>query len=105
MAGIDDCVRLHQSAPLAFCLEELPRATSEAPDRYRAWCLLAAISGQLEDPAQAVPLDSTFFDWLVDPDDEMATAFWHILSLVRESRGAKNRHGAAKSSAPTPEDA
>ena len=105
MAGIDDCVRLHQAAPCGFCLEALPRTKSQAPARQRAWSLLAAISGQLEDPAPAVPLDSTFFDWLADPDDAMATAFWYILSLARELRSARNRRRLANPPAPTQEDA
>jgi hypothetical protein len=102
IAGIADCVRLHPAAPLGYYLEALPIADLGAPARRRAWCLLAGISGQLDHATPTQPLDATFLCWLVDADDEGASAFWNILSLVRKSRGAGRRPHVANDSAPAP---
>jgi hypothetical protein len=104
-AGIDNCVRIHQAAPLGYYLETLPTSDSEVPERQRAWCLLAAVSGQLGDAAQMLPLDATFFSWLTDASDEAASAFWNILSLARASRGAGRQPPVANTSTQTQEDA
>ncbi|TAK40663.1 MAG: hypothetical protein EPO27_20635 [Betaproteobacteria bacterium] len=102
MAGIADCVHLQPAAPLGYYLETLPIADSGAPARRRAWCLLAGISGQLDDATPTQQLDATFLSWLVDADDEEASAFWNILSLVRKSRGARRRPPVANNSTPAP---
>ena len=102
MAGIADCVRLHPAAPLGYYLETLPIADSGLPVRQRAWCLLAGISGQLDDATPTQQLDATFLCWLVDADDEDASAFWNILSLVRKSRGAGRSPPVANNSTPAP---
>ncbi len=104
-AGIDNCVRIHQAAPLGYYLETLPTSDSEVPERQRAWCLLAAVSGQLDDAAQTLPLDANFFSWLTDASDEAASAFWNILSLARASRGAGRQPPVANTSTQTQEDA
>ncbi|TAK82107.1 MAG: hypothetical protein EPO20_22635 [Betaproteobacteria bacterium] len=102
MAGIADCVHLQPAAPLGYYLETLPIADLGLPARRRAWSLLAGISGQLDNTAPTQQLDATFLCWLVDADDEAASAFWNILSLVRKSRGAGRRPPVANYSPPAP---
>ena len=118
LAGIGDCLRGDADAPRGFSLDALPTsATGEAllPGRQWAWQLLALVSAQLDTSASvAMPNESTAFDpatadtacrappptpdpfsfdaafvaWLVDADDQLATACWNLLTLVREARGS-----------------
>jgi hypothetical protein len=86
-AGIADCVRRHPAAPAGYYLELLPAAA--VADRQLAWCLLAGIAGQLDDPAPTLPLDPAFFAWLTDVDDATASAVWSVLAAARRARGAR----------------
>lgn len=118
LAGIGECLRLHAAAPLGFYMDPLPVPDDEdflPPSRQQAWWLLAFIAGQLDhsasvavpegstegdpatndgggralgDPQNAFAFDAAFFGWLVDADDDGATAFWNLLGLVRESRAS-----------------
>ena len=118
LAGIGDCLCGDADAPRGFSLDALPpSATGEAlpPSRQWAWQLLALVSWQLATLASmAIPDESTAFDpaipdtacrapppspdifsfdaafvvWLVDADDQLATACWNLLALVREARGS-----------------
>ena len=118
LAGIGDCLRGDADVPQGFSLDVLPpSATGEAlpPSRQWAWQLLALVSWQLATLASmAIPNESTAFDpaipdmacrapppspdpfsfdaafvvWLVDADDQLATACWNLLALVREARGS-----------------
>ena len=118
LAGIGDCLCGDADVPQGFSLDVLPpSATGEAlpPSRQWAWQLLALVSWQLATLASmAIPDESTAFDpaipdaacrapsptpdpfsfdaafvvWLVDADDQLATACWNLLALVREARGS-----------------
>ncbi|MCC7082092.1 MAG: hypothetical protein IT530_15575 [Burkholderiales bacterium] len=94
-AGIDDCVRRDAAAPLGYYLEALLTADRASSTRHRAWNLLAALNGQLEDTTLAPYPDGAFFSWLTDTNDNAATAFWNLLSLARESEVARERPRAA----------
>jgi hypothetical protein len=42
----------------------------------------------------AISFDNAFFGWLVDAQDEMASACWNVLTLVRALRpSTSKRHG------------
>jgi hypothetical protein len=74
----------------------------------RAWWLLAAAAGQLDDaatmpaadsetgvlPVQGPALDAQFVGWLLDPGDEAAAAFWRMAGLVRELRSDRQTRTA-----------
>lgn len=85
-AGIADFVRFHPAAPAGYYLELLSAAAF--PDQQLAWCLLAGIAGQLDDPAPTLPLDPAFFAWLTDGENTTATAVWGLLAATRRARGA-----------------
>ena len=89
------------------------------PIRQRAWWLLALASGQFDDSAiatvperfagddsgnhdvvagraqvnlaAAISFDNAFFGWLVDAKDEMASACWNVLTLVRALRPSTSK--------------
>lgn len=92
------------------------------PIRQCAWWLLALASGQFDASAMAtvperfardgsgnqnaaacrvqvnlpaaISFDNGFFGWLVDTQDEMASACWNVLTLVRALRlSTSKRHG------------
>lgn len=92
------------------------------PIRQRAWWLLALASGKFDDSAiatvpegfagdgsgnhdavagrvqgnlpVAISFDNAFFGWLLDAQDEMASACWNVLTLVRALRpSTSKRHG------------
>jgi len=92
------------------------------PIRQRVWWLLALASGQFDASAvaavqkggtgdgsgnrdavacrvqvnlpTAISFDHAFFGWLVDAQDEMASACWNVLTLVRVLRtSTSKRHG------------
>lgn len=118
LAGIDDCLRIHASTQLGYTMVPLPAPTdaqSPPAHRQRSWRLLALLSGQFDDgashslsnrlakvdPEQRVvkeaappatasqrPLDAELLVWLVDAHDQVASAFWEVLSLLRESGAA-----------------
>ena len=107
LAGIGDCLRRDADAPRGFSLDALPpSATGEVlpPSRQWAWQLLALVSWQLDTLASmAIPdtacrappptpapffFDAAFVVWLVDADDQLATACWNLLTLIREARGS-----------------
>ncbi len=115
LAGVGDCLRLHDAAPQGYFMAAPAGPGAAGPGRelrQRAWWLLAAASGQLdhevsisgddvdeerpasdgepatarcEQPAAPV-LDATFLGWLLDARDEAAGAFWEVAALVRELR-------------------
>ena len=105
LAGVADCLRLHAAAPLGFYMDTLPIPGDEEslpPSRQQAWWLLALVAGQLAhsvsvpvpggsteaDPPNPCAFDAEFFGWLVDANDEKASAFWNVLALVRDSRSS-----------------
>jgi hypothetical protein len=76
------------------------------PARHRAWCLLAALLGELE--PNAAPSDAAapaFLQWLVDPDDPSSTAFWELLACARRSGGLRRQPGTAGEAATASEAA
>ncbi len=65
---------------------------AEDPARHRAWCLLAALLGQLEpNAASSNAPEPAFLQWLVDPDDPSSTAFWELLACARRSGGLRRQ--------------
>lgn len=118
LLGIGECLRLHPAAPYGYLMQALPNRDEEDVSqrlRHRAWCLLASVSGQLEnssliplyddsraahsaadadvdrvgkEPLKTIVLDDGFLPWLLDTRDDAADAFWHIVTLVRGLRSS-----------------
>ena len=123
LAGIEDGLRFDVAAPLGYYMDGLSIPVDGDPPlsiRQRVWWLLALASGQCDASVMAaVPegftrdgsgnhdaaagpmqvnlpptFDSAFFVWLVDARDEMASACWNALTLVRALRySTSKRHG------------
>jgi len=123
LAGIEDSLRFDDTAPLDYYMDgpSIPvDGDPPSPIRQCAWWLLALASGQFDASAMAaVPegltgddsgnhdaaagrmqvnlpssFDSAFFGWLVDARDEMASACWNVLTLVRAlQHSSLKRHG------------
>jgi hypothetical protein len=98
------CIESAGEAPAGFRMTQAEAATS-TPSQRRAWCLLAGISGQADrGTLPTIALDSEFIDWLADPVDASAKAFWEVLDCLRMARRqptADPGHGSLA----TPEDA
>lgn len=124
LAGISDCLRVNDAAPHGYVMAApATMSASEAVAepgqslRQRAWWLLAAASGQLEQGALAMDdpetsrqapvaesnaaqnalpaapvLDAAFVGWLLDAQDEAAGAFWEVISSMRELRSTVTGH-------------
>ncbi|MCC7312859.1 MAG: ParB N-terminal domain-containing protein [Sulfuritalea sp.] len=106
--GISDCLRSDEAAPLGYCMDALPippHGDSLHPSRQWAWQLLTLVSAAAplpesvaaghpcaadspsrmsDHPTDAFQFDSAFFGWLVDANDQTASACWDLLGLVRE---------------------
>lgn len=86
-AGVGDCVEPVDASPTGFCMTAHPGQGTGLPARRRAWRLLASISGQAEsDALPPLPFDSELVDWLADPADASAAAFWEVLACLRRTR-------------------
>lgn len=118
LVGIGECLVLHPASPYGYVVQALPNRDGEdSPQspRYRAWWLLAHISGQLEsrsqialsdhasearrtadsqltggdeEPLRTMVFGEDFLAWVLDTDDAAAGAFWHIVTLVRALRSS-----------------
>ena len=87
-AGLDDCVEAAPMSPAGFRRSSCPEQDVAEPAKHRAWCLLASISGQADVEARApLALDSDFIAWLADPTDASSTAFWEVLTFLRQTGG------------------
>jgi hypothetical protein len=94
--GIAGVVHPEPQSPAGLRIATLTDGDAEHPARHRAWCLLAALLGQLE-PNAAPPNAAApaFLQWLVDPGDPSATAFWELLACARRSGGLRRQPGTA----------
>jgi len=104
--GIAGVVQPEPQSPAGLRIATLTDGDAGDPARHRAWCLLATLLGQLE--PNAAPSNAaapTFLQWLVDPDDPSATAFWELLACARRSGGLRRRPGAGGEAASTSEAA
>lgn len=104
LTGIEERLRIHSATPLGYYMDALP-APIESGDRAtverKAWWLLAQLSGQLDGavegspsgPASPFSSDTAFLEWLIDPTDATASAFWEVLMRAREAsaRGTDGR--------------
>jgi len=115
LAGIGEVLRLDAAAPLGYYMDSLPLPVdgdTHPAIHQRVWWLLVLASGQCDDSAmvaaaegvtvggsgnhdaaagrmqfnQPPALDSAFFDWLFDVQDEMASACWNALTIFRALR-------------------
>jgi len=104
--GIAGVVQPEPQSPAGLRIATLTDSDAEDPTRHRAWCLLAALLGELE-PTAALSSAAApaFLQWLVDPDDPSATAFWELLTCARRSGGLRRRPGAAGEAASASEEA
>ncbi|MBK7792636.1 MAG: ParB N-terminal domain-containing protein [Betaproteobacteria bacterium] len=104
--GLGGVVHPEPQCAAGLRLSEPPADDAAQPERERAWWLLAGLLGQL-DPGTPPPasLDPGFLHWLVDPDDQSATAFWELLVCARRSGGLLREVRAASRSASASEDA
>ena len=104
--GIAGVVHPEPQAAAGLRIATLTDGDAEDPARHRAWCLLAGLLGQLETnaapPSAPAP---AFLQWLVDPDDQSATAFWELLACARRSAGLRRQPGAASDAAFASEEA
>ena len=94
--GIAGVIHPESQFPAGLRIATLTDGDAEDPARHRAWYLLAALLGELE--PNAAPSDAAapaFLQWLVDPDDPSATAFWELLACARRSGGLRRQPGAA----------
>ena len=67
---------------------------------------VAALLGQLEPNAASSSAPApAFLQWLVDPDDPSATAFWELLACARRSGGLRRQPGTAGEAASASEAA
>ena len=104
--GISDVIQPEPQSPAGLRIATLADGDAEDPARHRAWYLLAALLGELE--SNAAPSNAAapaFLQWLVDPDDPSATAFWELLACARRSAGLRRQPGAAGESASASEAA
>jgi hypothetical protein len=93
--GIGGIVHPEPQSASGLRVATLASDDAEHPARRRAWCLLAALLGQLA--PSAVPPTSpppAFLQWLVDPDDRSAAAFWELLACARRSGGLRQQPNA-----------
>lgn len=104
--GLAGVVHPEPQSAAGLRIATLADVEAEHPARHRAWCLLAGLLGQLEPGAEpsnaAAP---AFLQWLVDPDDPSATAFWELLACARRSGGLRRQPGAAGTTASASEEA
>ncbi|MBN8477312.1 hypothetical protein, partial [Sulfuritalea sp.] len=115
--GISDCLRSDEAAPLGYCMDALPippHGDSLHPSRQWAWQLLTLVSATAASPesftagdpcvadspsqvpdllVDAFQFDAAFFGWLVDANDQTASACWDLLGLVREFRSSASTPG------------
>jgi len=86
--GLDDCVEATPMSSAGFRLLSGPDEGAAEPARHRAWWLLAGMSGQSDEEAHApLGLDPEFIAWLADPFDASSTAFWEVLTFLRQAGG------------------
>jgi len=87
-AGLDDCVEAAPMSPAGFRLSSGPEEGIAEPARHRACWLLASISGQVDVQANVpVAPDQDFIHWLANPGDASSTAFWEMLTFLRQTGG------------------
>jgi len=104
--GISGVIQPEPQSPAGLRIATLTGGDAEDPARHRAWCLLAALLGQLEPKAASSNApEPAFLQWLVDPDDLSATAFWELLSSARRSGGLRRQPGIAGEAASASEAA
>jgi ParB family protein of integrating conjugative element (PFGI_1 class) len=96
-AGIADLVRSAPDARGRVGIGALTDADADA-SRQRAWGLLAALLGEGSTEASPIGAEASFLQWLIDPGDPSAAAFWELLSCARRSgalRRLADAHGLA----------
>ncbi|WKZ13655.1 MAG: ParB N-terminal domain-containing protein [Gammaproteobacteria bacterium] len=104
--GIAGVVQPEPQSPAGLRIATLTDDDAEDPARHRAWCLLAALLGELDpNTAPSNAAAPAFLQWLVDPDDPSATAFWELLGCARRSGGLRGQPGAAGEAASASEAA
>jgi ParB family protein of integrating conjugative element (PFGI_1 class) len=104
--GLAGVVHPEPQSVAGMRITTLADGDAEHPARHRAWSLLAALLGQLEpDAAPSNAAAPAFLQWLVDPDDPLATAFWELLACARRSGGLRRQPGAAGTTASAAEEA
>jgi ParB family protein of integrating conjugative element (PFGI_1 class) len=90
--GISGVIQPEPQSPAGLRIATLTDGYAEDPARHRAWCLLAALLGQLEPKAASSNApEPAFLQWLVDPDDPSSTAFWELLACARRSGGLRRQ--------------
>ncbi len=104
--GLAGIVHPEPQSVAGMRIATLADGDAEHPARHRAWSLLAALVGQLEpDAAPSNAAAPAFLQWLVDPDDASATAFWELLACARRSGGLRRQPGAVGTTVSAAEEA
>ena len=103
LTGLSGYVEPMPDVPTGYRFAALPLTDPGSPARQRAWWLLAGVCGQLEpDAILPVSFDGAFLTWLADPGDAAATAFWAVLTALRQARSASSRLCTGDDSISTP---
>jgi ParB family protein of integrating conjugative element (PFGI_1 class) len=105
-SDLGDCVESAGESHAGFRLMTPVQSEPTTLGRRRARCLLAGISGEADFGAlPPLPLDAEFIDWLADPVDASAKAFWEVLECLRMARRQSGAADPGHASSPTPQDA
>lgn len=104
--GIGSVVHPEPQSAAGLRLSTLPADAAAHAEQQRAWWLLAGLLGQLEpDTPPPASLASGFLQWLINPEDASATAFWELLTCAKRSGGLHHELRAAGGSVSSPEEA
>ena len=94
------------AVPAGLRIATLTDGDAEDPARHRAWCLLAALLGQLEpNAASSNAPEPAFLQWLVDPDDRRQRRSGSCWLCARRSGGLRRQPGTAGEAASASEAA
>lgn len=104
--GLRDVVHPEPQSAAGLRLTTLPADAAALPEQQRAWWLLADLLGELApDTPPPASLPAGLLQWLIDPEDASATAFWELLVCARRSGGLHHALRAAGSPVSSSEDA
>jgi ParB family protein of integrating conjugative element (PFGI_1 class) len=104
--GLGDIVHREPRSAADLRLSTLPADDAAYPERERAWWLLAGLLSQIEpDTPPPASLAAGFLQWLIDPEDASAAAFWALLTCARRAGRVRHALRAEGGSVLSPEEA
>ncbi len=84
-SGIACCLDVHDGDGWRVRLLPLSEEFGRGSAQALAWHLIALLLGANADRAQSWAVDAAFVRWLIDSDDAGSSAWWDILTLLRDS--------------------